>query len=314
MVAAATLGNDLNRTSAITIILLAMLPYSSRAELNAVLIEGLAGESRYGEQFGEQVTAIDAALKTLTDDDRIRIFRGKEADRETILIYFETLASTIDKDDQLALFLIGHGSFDDHEYKFNIPGPDLTGEDLQNILNEMPNVDQLLVNTSSASGATAEKLQQEDRMLILATRSGVERHATRFGVFFAAALSNTAADIDKNRIVTALEAYNFAKRQVEDFFERNGRLATEHPRADGDRLGRFSLARLEPARIAAADDILGKLIADRDALNARVDGLRLSRDRMSLDDYQAQLLPMMLELAELEDAIEAREREIGARE
>jgi hypothetical protein len=35
---------------------------------------------------------------------------------------------------------------------------------------------------------------------------------------------------------------------------------------------------------------------------------------MSLDDYQAQLLPMMLELAELEDAIEAREREIGARE
>ena len=288
-----------------------MLPALALAELNVVVIQGLEGESRYGEQFSAQVAAIAGAARTLTDDDRIRVLRSNDAGRDKVLRYFESLSTTLGEDDQLAVFLIGHGSFDDHEYKFNIPGPDLTGEDLLDILNKQPNSNQLVVNTSSASGATADTLKHEERMLILATRSGVERHATRFGVYFAASLSDPAADVDKNRIITALEAFNYAERRVEDFFERGGRLATEHPRMEGDRLGRFSLARLVPAVRVADDERLSGLVADRSALNTRIDELRLSRERMSTDDYQAKLLEVMLELARVEEAIEEREKEVG---
>ena len=107
---------------------------------------------------------------------------------------------------------------------------------------------QLVVNTSSSSGATLDRLKGDERILILATRSGAERHATRFGNYFAAALSEPSADLDKNRMVTAEEAFGFAERQVADFYERNGQLATEHPRLEGEQAARFSLARLGASR------------------------------------------------------------------
>ena len=36
-----------------------------------------------------------------------------------------------------------------------------------------------------------------------ATRSGAERHATRFGGYFVAALGDSSADLDKNRVISA---------------------------------------------------------------------------------------------------------------
>ena len=148
-------------------------------------------------------------------------------------------------------------------------------------------------------------------MLILATRSGVERHATRFGNYFAAALDDPTADVDKNRIITAQEAFNFAERQVDDYFERNGQLATEHPRLEGERADRFGLARLGAARPSSDDPLLIELIAERDALNAKIDSLRLEQENLPPEEYRSQLLRNMVELAETEEAIEARQRELG---
>ena len=61
--------------------------------------------------------------------------------------------------DQLSVYLIGHGSYDEHEYKFNIAGPDLTDSDILEALNQVPSGNQVLVNTSSASGAGGELWQ-----------------------------------------------------------------------------------------------------------------------------------------------------------
>ena len=148
-------------------------------------------------------------------------------------------------------------------------------------------------------------------MLILATRSGVERHATKFGNYFAAALSDPGADLDKNQVVSAGEAYRFAERQVDDYFERNGQLATEHSRMEGDRTDQFSLASLSDSRPSRDDDVLTDLIARRYLLNGMLDELRLSRDKMTEEDYQSASLQMLLELAQVENEIEAREEELG---
>jgi hypothetical protein len=231
--------------------------------------------------------------------------------REDVLEYFTTLGTQITASDRLAVYLIGHGSYDDYEYKFNIAGPDLTGDDLAQALSELPGGNQLVVNTSSASGALADTLIDDERMLILATRSGVERHATKFGNYFAAALGDPGADLDKNQVISAGEAYRFAERQVDDYFERNGQLATEHSHMEGDRADRFSLARLGASRTSQDDDVLAELIARREALNSQLDELRLSRDAMSAEDYQAALLQKLLELAQTENEIEAREGELG---
>lgn len=309
MAAAPPVENDLKRTHRIAA-LLTLLPLTSFAALEVVIVEGLGGDVRYEEQFSNQVDALRRAALSLTEAGRIRVFRSDEASREAVLAHFDALGEKLNSDDRLAVFLVGHGSFDDHQYKFNVKGPDLTDEDLVQVLDALDGPSQLVVNTSSASGAIAELLRKDGRTLILATRSGAERHATRFGNYFTAALTDASADTDKNGIVTAEEAFRFASRQVEDYFERNGQLATEHARLEGAQAGRFSLARLGAVRPVRDDAVLRRLLAAREQLNADIDALRLRRDDMAADAYQQALLENMLELATLEDAIEAREAEL----
>lgn len=289
---------------------LIMAPAVATAELQVVIFEGLGGEPPYTEQFAAQVTAIETAVSALTTEQRVQVFRNGDFSRDAAKDFFVELNGRMKSDDRLAVFLIGHGSYDDHEYKFNIAGPDITDSDLREMLDELPGSSQLIVNTSSSSGSIVEVLQRDDRTLILATRSGVERHATRFGNYFAAALSSDSADIDKNQIVTAGEAFQFAERQVTDYFERNGQLATEHPRIEGGQAARFGLARLGGQAPVRGDAELRRLVAIRDELNSAIEELRLRRNTMSTDAYQAELLNNMLGLATVEDQIEQREAEI----
>jgi hypothetical protein len=291
---------------------IALSPLLAMAEMRVVVVEGLAGEPAYGEQFDQQITAIRTAAASMTSADNIHILRGDDATRDAVLQRIESASSGIGPNDWFALFLIGHGSYDDYEYKFNIPGPDLTGEDIAEALNALPASGQLLVNTSSASGAIAELVERDNRIVVLATRSGVERHATRFGSHFAAALSDPSADTDKNELVSVAEAFQFAERRVSDYFESNNQLATEHAEVSGERTERLALARLSGARPVVVDTALAELIGDRDALNEEIEALRLSRDGMPASDYQAALLEKMLELARVEDAIELRQGELDA--
>jgi len=295
----------------VSMLALALLPLAAAAELDVVIIEGLGGEERYADQFAEQVDVIEQASLGLTTAGRVKTFRSGEFSREEVLSHFDSIGGRLAAEDRLAIFLIGHGSYDDHEYKFNIGGPDLTDADLFALLENIAAGNILLVNTSSSSGATADRLKADGRTLILATRSGAERHAARFGSYFFAALNDSTADLDKNRIISAEEAFRFAERQVSDYFERNGQLATEHPRLEGSQAARFSLARLDDARPAQDDAELQRLLGRRDELNGDIEGLRLRRESMPAAEYQSELLERMVELATLEERIEARERELA---
>jgi len=313
VVAATPLEDDLTKRLT-SLAGLALLPALTFAELHVVVVEGLPGDQVYAEQFDRQVTAISLALRSVTEWERVRVFRTDDASRVALLGHLRSLQSEVRSSDQFALFLIGHGSYDDVEYKFNIPGPDLTGEDIAASLDELPTTDQVIINTSSSSGAIADLVANDDRIVVLATRSGAERHATRFGDYFAIALDDPGADVDKNERISVEEAFRFAERQVSDYFERNDQLATEHATLTGKRAERMALARLGGAQPNVVDTALGELIADRDALNAEIETLRLGREDMPQADYQSALLEKMLELARVEDAIEIRQEELGANE
>src|SRR6188474_1671947 len=72
-----------------------------------------------------------------------------------------------------------------------------------------------------------------------ASRDGAEQYATLFGGFFIDALVSDTADSDKNKRVSVLEAFQFAKGEVAKAYEREGLLATEHALLDdnGDKDG-----------------------------------------------------------------------------
>ena len=72
-----------------------------------------------------------------------------------------------------------------------------------------------------------------------ATRNGAEQYNTLFGGYFVEALTSETADTDKNKRISVLEAFRFAKGEVAKAYEREGLLATEHALLDdnGDGLG-----------------------------------------------------------------------------
>lgn len=284
-----------------------LMPLTASAALYAVVVEGLGGEPQYAAQFHEQVEVIRNASEPLAAGGEVKVFRGKGATREAVQAHLRSLASRVKRDDRVALYLIGHGSFDGTDFKFNMPGPDLTGPDLRRLLDALPTENQLVVSTGSASGSLVDVLKKESRVLITATRSGTERNATRFGGDFAAAFREPTADTDRSGSVNAQEAFEFAARRIEDFFKRETRIASEHPRIEGTRAARFTVAQLQSATPAPQSDSpeRQRLVAERDAINGRIEELRLRKEQTEEAAYLADLEKLLLDLAAAEEKIEA---------
>ncbi len=284
--------------------LILMMPVAVFADRYVTIIQGLDGTQTYGQQFTEQATRLNIAAESITENSLIRFISGDDATRENIMEHFAQLQTVMQEDDRVAVFFIGHGSFDGYEYKFNIPGPDITGEDLQTAMDALPARIQMLVNTSSASGAIKEQLENEDRVVITATRNGNERLATRFGEYFFAAIEDSAADLNKNDAITAQEAFDYAERMVKDYFEYQGQLATEHPEISGDYAGQFVIARLGQDRPEREDPEQTRLLSQRSALDIKIEELQLKKGELQQDDFLSQLQMLMIELSTLQEKID----------
>lgn len=281
---------------------------AASAALYITLVQGLGGMPEYAARFDTQRQQIASASRAIGEDN-LQIFQGEDATRDNLLAHFDDLAEQMTDDDRLLIYLIGHGSFDDENYKFNIPGLDLDTEDLDGILDNLPGGPHALINTSSTSGALLEPLAGDNRILVTATRNGNERNATEFGTWLARGLANEEADLNKDDFISVQEAFDFAQRQVADFYESTERLATEHPQLQGDGAERFNIARLGEAPTASDDEALNALLEERLAIDEEIETLQLRRDELNAAEYNEQLRALIIESASLSEQIEALREE-----
>ena len=286
------------------VIFLLYLPMASAAGLYVTIVEGLGGTEEFTGLFDDQVERLQQAAERYAGKDQVVTLAGDNAERQHILAHFSELNRRLGKEDRTAVFLVGHGSYDGHEYKFNIPGPDLSMQDLHTMMDDNPAGFQVLVNTSSASGAILDELKKDSRIVITATRSGNERNAPRFGNFFVDALYSYSADLNKNETISIEEAFQFAQRETEEFYKSEGRLATEHPQLQGDKAGQFNIARLAEARPAEKDPQLERLQVQKRNIDRLIENLQLRKTEMNNEDYLEQLQQLILELSLTEDMIE----------
>ena len=294
------------RLAACCLLLLASALGAQTGATYFLIAGGLGGEPDYEQRFAGYVKDLEKICVAMSgSSDRVIALSGKAATREAIQGAFEKLARQATPADALAVFLVGHGSLDGASYKFNIPGPDLTSEDLRTLLDRVPATRQLLVVTTSSSGACVEPLSREGRVVVTATRSGTERNATVFARFWVEALRDPAADTDKNETISALEAFRYAEEKVKRFYTDAKRLATEHPRLEGKLAGSFVLARLGGAAVAATDPARRKLLTEREAIEQQIDALKYRKSAVPSPEYKKELERLLLELARVQDAIEA---------
>ena len=276
---------------------------AAQAELYYLIVGGLGGEPRFANRFVAQTESLaDAAARSLGDDSRVTLLNGEAATREALAEALQRLTEVTTPADTLAVFLIGHGTYDGVQYKYNLPGRDLDGDALGELLGAVPAGRQLVVNATSASGAVLESWTRDGRTLITATKSGEERNATRFAEHWTAALASEEADTDRNGIITAREAFDYAERMVAESYENEGTLATEHAQLTGEPAESIAAARLE-ARVALTEE-LERLFGELDALEGEVQALRTRRGEMQDDAYLNELQELLLALALVQQQID----------
>jgi hypothetical protein len=285
-----------------------------------VTIAGLGGTAEYEAQFQKWAADLDRELRQNGPDAHVETLTGASATRQNIKDLFDRLAHTVASDDAFALFLIGHGTFDGTDYKFNIPGPDITAAELNRFLDQIPAQRQLIVNTTSCSGASLATLVRKDRIVITATKSGTEKNAPVFARYWVDALRDPAADADKNGVVTALEAFRYSQQKVAAYFDSEKLIASEHalftesdakaavrdPSTDNHQgllAAAFPLMRPEATANALSPE-KQKLLAHKQQLEEKIDRLKYQKASLPEQEYKQQLTALLLELARTQAEID----------
>jgi hypothetical protein len=203
--------------------------FAARAAFGSVYyvtVAGLGGEPDYEQRFTATAKDLDKLLKDSGQDAHVYTLTGSQATRVRLTETLGAIAHDAKAQDDFVLILIGHGSFDGAEYKFNLVGPDITAAELAGLCDRIPSKRQLIVNSTSASGGSIAALERPGRGVIAATKNGTEKNATVFARYWVEALEDPAADQDKSDSVSAMEAFEYADRKTAAFYESQKRLAT----------------------------------------------------------------------------------------
>ncbi len=293
----------------------------ARADTYYLNVAGLGGEADYEQRFAALAADLDRITKNGGASSHVTTLSGAAATRDHLQQALRDIAAAARADDVLVITLVGHGSFDGTQYKFNLPGPDVSAEQLAQWCDQIAATRQLIINTTSASGGAVRVLQRHDRVIVAATKAGTEKNATVFARYWVEALQDPGADVDKNQIITALEAFQYASRKTAAFYETEKRLATEHAvfeeggkaapvreaAADGEAgrmLASFALVRLGGDAQSATDPARVALLKQKEQLEQRIDLIKFQRAAMSPEEYRSLLTQALVALAKVQQELD----------
>jgi hypothetical protein len=317
-------------------------PPAKRASVDpkkfALIISGVGGEEGYSKRFATQAQQLYDALTAKLGFDEKRVYLLTEnviSNAETMTQgnfaratadetrkAFQAIKSAATPDSLVLIALIGHGSFDGQDAKFNLVGPDLSAKEYASLIGALPTHKVVFVDCSSSSGEFVKPLSIADRIVITATRSGNEQNVTTFADFFIKGLTEPAADTDKNGRTSLLETFNYATKLTADWYKQKGRLATEHALLDdnGDGTGHEQAESGDGAiakttyldsktlEEANADAEVIKLLEDRQRLEVDIEKLKARKADQKIEEYEAELERLLVELARTNRRIKARKK------
>ena len=298
---------------------LAAFSVGARGDSYFLTVAGLGGEPDLDSRFTDWAKSLDKILRTEAGA-KVDTLYGADATKANVEAKLRALAQT-KPDDQFVLMLIGHGTFDDREYKLALPGPDISATELSQLLDKIP-ARQLVVDMTTSSGGAIPILQKSKRVIIAATKAGTEKSSVVvFPRYWIEALQDPAADADKNDMISGLEAFRYAQAKVTKFFETQNRLATEHaviedtgkgdgvkdPSTDngeGRVANSFVMMHLGNSAKLAKDPAKLALLKHLEDLDAQLDELKYEKASKDAGEYKRELQKLMIDRAQTQAALD----------
>ena len=294
-----------------------------------IVVVGAEGSDEYREQFkvwaeSWQSAASHTQLTTIGLDD-------KKNESKTQLQSVLAKAANAEGLEEVWLVMIGHGTFDGKRAKFNLHGVDIQADELKQALSPLKQRI-VILNCSSSSSPFINALSGSNRVIVTATKDGYQYNFTRFGRYLSDSIDDPTIDLDKDGQTSVLEAFCAASRGVNDFYQQENRIATEHALLDdngdskgtpanwfdGVRVNRKSKKGLPDGLLANQvflnrRGIENSLSAEdrktRDQLETQLEQIRSSKGKMDETQYLLKIEPIMVQLAQLYEKAGAKSDE-----
>lgn len=295
----------------------------------AIVISGASGGPDYAKQLATWRQAIQAALTSRFGYPAAQVLQlvdetardaGTPATSENVRKTFAGLQGKVGKDDSVLIVLLGHGTYDGQQAKFNLVGPDLTAAEWATMLNALPGR-LVVVNTTESSAPFLEALAARGRVVITATETPAQKYATVFPEYFVKALADTETDLDKNGRTSIWELFASSSSGVARHYTERAQLTTERavlsdtgdrtgvqasaaPGAQGTVARSFYLDRDPTAE--SADPAVRGLVDRRRALETEAQALIQKKNDMDPAAWAAEFERLMIELARVSRDIRQR--------
>ena len=305
-----------------------VLAATNGSKATVIVLVGAPGEEEFGKTFHEAAAGWEKAART-ANANFVQI-GGANAMTTNALQNLRTILARESSNtvDELWIALVGHGTHDGRESKFNLNGPDLSANELSNMLASVRRPISV-INGTASSAPFIKSLSASNRVVVTATRSGSEENFTRFGKYIAQSIADSEADLDKDGQTSLLEAFLMASRRVSEFYKNEGRLATEHALIDdnADAMGtpadwfRGIRAVKKAANASPLDGMRAhqwhlirstqdqKLTPEqrhkRDALELEIGLLRQQKSELDENEYYQKLEALLAKLGEIELSTES---------
>lgn len=306
-------------------------PPPALAQTRVLIVSGAAGSEEYQERQQAWREALVAQLTSGLGVPTSRIVVLTEAVVQgyqtatavNLRQAVQAIRASQTAADTLLVVLLGHGTFDGVDAKFNLVGPDLTAHEWRDSLAGMPGR-LVFVQTASASFPFLAAMAGPQRVVITATDSPQQKYDTVFAEHFVAAFTPEAEgpDLDSDGRISIWEAFAYAGEASRRYYQQRGQLAVERALLDdtGDGVGRdvatqgtdgLLASRLfldpDPAT-TSGDPTVTLLIGRRNTLETELDELKRKKGFMPEGDYGRELERIIVDIARVSRDIRRRTR------
>jgi hypothetical protein len=287
---------------------------ASAQRVHVLIITGLAGEPQYRARFLEAAATLADSARTrwgVADSSLIVLGEDPAQDpkhiqarstKENVAQAFVRLSRRVAPGDIVLVFLNGHGAGEGPTSRVNLPGPDPTATDFAAWISGFARQTVVFVNAASGSGDFIPVLAGRGRIIVSATKTGIERNESVFARPFVRGLTGSEADADKDGRVSVYEAFDYAKKETARLYEVDNKMLTEHAVLSDTAAARTVAF---GKTVGSSDPRVIALVAERQDLESQVAALRARKATMDSTAYERELERLLLLVAEKTQAIRA---------
>jgi hypothetical protein len=147
---------------------------------------------------------------------------------ENIQMAIKTIVTFARDNDRFIFYYIGQANVIGEMLRFNLPGTDITQEQLAQWIKEIQASSMLIVLDCPGSGLATKAMSGQGRVVICSC-TAQQRYSTRFSEYFIPALADNKTDTNSEGKISVLEAFTNASREVDDWYRQKKLLTTETP-------------------------------------------------------------------------------------